>query len=42
MPALDELWYQLNRQPVDAFANLPNREIQEGQPSEYLVYHVYR
>jgi hypothetical protein len=27
MPDLEELWYDLNRQPVHAFADWPNREI---------------
>jgi predicted GIY-YIG superfamily endonuclease len=35
---LEELWYQLNRQPVHAFADWPNREIPKGQPGVYLVY----
>ena len=35
---LDELWYQLNRQPVHAFADWSNREIPKGQPGVYLVY----
>ena len=38
MPDLEELWYQLNRQPVHAFADWPNREIPKGQPGVYLVY----
>ena len=42
MPNLDELWYQLNRQPVHAFADCPNREIQKGKPVVYLVYRVYK
>ena len=40
MPNLDELWYQLNRQPVHAFADCPNREIPKGKPGVYLVYRV--
>ena len=30
MPDLEELWYDLNRQPVHAFADWPNREIPNG------------
>jgi len=35
---LDELWYQLNHQPLHAFADWPNREIPKGKPGVYLVY----
>jgi predicted GIY-YIG superfamily endonuclease len=35
---LEELWYQLNRQPVHAFADWPNREIPKGKPGAYLIY----
>jgi hypothetical protein len=37
MPDLEELWYQLNRQPVHAFADWPNREIPKGKPGVYLI-----
>jgi predicted GIY-YIG superfamily endonuclease len=39
MPDLEELWYDLNRQPVHAFADWPNREIPKGKPGVYLIYH---
>tara|TARA_Y100000588_G_scaffold383612_1_gene473285 strand:+ start:465 stop:923 length:459 start_codon:yes stop_codon:yes gene_type:complete len=38
MPDLEELWYQLNRQPVHAFSDWPNREIPKGKPGVYLIY----
>jgi hypothetical protein len=38
MPDLEELWYDLNRQPVHAFADWPNREIPKGKPGVYLIY----
>jgi predicted GIY-YIG superfamily endonuclease len=38
MPDLKELWYDLNRQPVHAFADWPNREIPKGRPGVYLIY----
>ena len=38
MPDLEELWYDLNRQPVHAFADWPNREIPKGKPGAYLIY----
>ena len=42
MPDLEELWYQLNRQPVHAFADWPNREISKGKPGVYLIYQGVR
>lgn len=42
MPDLKELWYDLNRQPVHAFADWPNREIPKGKPGVYLIYQGVR
>ncbi|MDA0723575.1 MAG: GIY-YIG nuclease family protein [Verrucomicrobia bacterium] len=42
MPDLEELWYDLNRQSVHAFADWPNREIPKGKPGVYLIYQGVR
>lgn len=42
MPDLEQLWDELNRQPVHRFADWPNREVPKGKPGVYLIYHVGR
>ena len=38
MPGLEQLWEELNRQPVHPFADWPNRDVPKGQPGVYLIY----
>jgi hypothetical protein len=38
MPDLEQLWDELNRQPVHRFADWPNREVPKGKPGVYLIY----
>ncbi len=42
MPELEQLWDELNRQPVHRFADWPNRYVPKGKPGVYLIYHVGR
>ena len=42
MPELEELWYDLNSQPVNVFADWPNRGIPKGKPGVYLIYQAVR
>jgi predicted GIY-YIG superfamily endonuclease len=35
---LEQLWDELNRQPVHRFADWPNRDVPKGQPGVYLIY----
>ena len=37
-PDLEQLWDELNRQPVHRFADWPNRDVPKGQPGVYLIY----
>jgi hypothetical protein len=36
--ALEQLWDELNQQPVHRFADWPNRDVPKGQPGVYLIY----
>jgi predicted GIY-YIG superfamily endonuclease len=38
MPDLEQLWDELNQQPVHRFADWPNRDVPKGQPGVYLIY----
>ena len=38
MPNLEQLWYELNQQPVHRFADWPNRDIPKGKLGVYLIY----
>lgn len=38
MPNLEQLWDELNQQPVYRFADWPNKEVPKGQPGVYLIY----
>ena len=38
MPGLEQLWDELNQQPVHAFADWPNTEVPKGKPGVYLIY----
>jgi predicted GIY-YIG superfamily endonuclease len=38
MSDLEQLWDELNRQPVHRFADWPNRDVLKGQPGVYLIY----
>ena len=38
MPNLEQLWDELDRQPVHRFADWPNRDVPKGQPGVYLIY----
>ena len=38
MPDLEQLWDELNRQPVHRFADWPNKEVPKGKPGVYLIY----
>ena len=38
MPELEQLWDELNCQPVHRFADWPNRDVPKGQPGVYLIY----
>jgi predicted GIY-YIG superfamily endonuclease len=37
---LEQLWDELNQQPVHRFADWPNRDVPKGQPGVYLIYQV--
>ncbi|MDB3958638.1 GIY-YIG nuclease family protein [Opitutales bacterium] len=38
MESLEQLWDELNRQPVHRFADWPNRDVPKGKPGVYLIY----
>lgn len=38
MPNLEQLWDELNQQPVHRFADWPNRSVPKGKPGVYLIY----
>ena len=38
MSILEQLWDELNQQPVHRFADWPNRDVPKGQPGVYLIY----
>ena len=38
METLEQLWDELNRQPVHQFSDWPNRDVPKGQPGVYLIY----
>jgi predicted GIY-YIG superfamily endonuclease len=38
MPNLEQLWDELNRQPVYRFADWPNWDVPKGKPGVYLIY----
>ena len=40
MPDLEQLWDELNQQPVHRFADWPNRDVPKGKPGVYLIYQV--
>ena len=42
MEPLEQLWDELNRQPVHRFADWPNRDVPKGKPGVYLIYHEGR
>ena len=42
MPKLEQLWDELNQQPVHRFADWPNRDVPKGKPGVYLIYHEDR
>ena len=42
MESLEQLWDELNRQPVHRFADWPNRDVPKGKPGVYLIYHEGR
>ena len=42
MPDLEKLWDKLNQQPNHRFADWPNKEVPEGKPGVYLIYHEGR
>jgi predicted GIY-YIG superfamily endonuclease len=42
MPNLEQLWDELNQQPVHRFADWPNRDVPKGKPGVYLIYHEGR
>ena len=35
---LEQLWDELNCQPVHRFADWPNRDVPKGKPGVYLIY----
>ena len=35
---LEQLWDELNRQPVNRFADWPNKDVPKGKPGVYLIY----
>ena len=39
---LEQLWDELNQQPVHRFADWPNRDVPKGKPGVYLIYHEGR
>ena len=38
MPNLEQLWDELNRQPVHRFTDWPNKNVPKGKPGVYLIY----
>ena len=42
MPDFEQLWDELNHQPVHRFADWPNRDVPKGKPGVYLIYHEGR
>ena len=38
MEDLEQLWDELNQQPVHGFADWPNKEVLKGKPGVYLIY----
>jgi hypothetical protein len=36
---LEQLWDELNHQPVHRFADWPNKDVPKGKPGVYLIYH---
>ena len=42
MESLEQLWDELNQQPVHLFADWPNRDVPKGKPGVYLIYHEGR
>ena len=38
MRDLEQLWDELNKQPVHWFSDWPNRDVPKGQPGVYLIY----
>lgn len=40
MPGLEQLWDELNQQPVRAFADWPNKDVPKDKPGVYLIYQV--
>ena len=38
MQNLEQLWEELNQQPVHRFADWPNKDVPKGQPGVYLIY----
>ena len=42
MPDLEQLWDELNQQPVHRFADWPNKDVPKGKPGVYLIYHEDR
>ena len=38
MSDLEQLWDELNQQPVHRFADWPNKEVPKGKPGAYLIY----
>ena len=42
MPDLEQLWDELNLQPVYRFADWPNKDVPKGKPGVYLIYHEGR
>ena len=38
MEDLEQLWDELNQQPVHGFADWPNTEVPKGKPGVYLIY----
>ena len=42
MPNLEQLWDELNRQPVHRFADWPNKDVPKGKLGVYLIYHEDR
>ena len=42
MSNLQQLWEELNQQPVHRFADWPNRDVPKGKPGVYLIYHQDR
>ena len=38
MPTLEQLWDELDRQPIHRFEDWPNRDVTKGKPGVYLIY----